>query len=209
MALGLVDRALGLAGTGSQITELEDGLVSQVLDVSRLVARARSPITEGLKVAIFQNVHAGAGQVETAVDPYFSTSTPGSAPNWPVPVPIGFDVWILAVSGDTSSVGNFTESIFAVLGDHAGDGAWTQNQAGGAASSSVIRFGVAHFDSALSIAGDAFVMTEQGDTIVYPQLRVPRGMTLSYTSESTGATTSNLFMLAGLFPVGLNTDATP
>jgi hypothetical protein len=208
LALGLVDRALGLAGAGTQQTELEDGLVVQTLDVSRLVARARAPISDGIKTAIFQNVHGGAGQNETALDPYFHTSSPGSNPHWPVPVPVGFDVWVLAVSADVNSVGNFVEAQFSVLGDHAGDAAFTQDSSGGAASASTIRLGFCHFDSARSIAGDPFLMTEQGDLIVYPQIRVPRGMTLSWTTETTGAAVMNCFCMMGLFPVGLNQDAT-
>ncbi len=208
VALEAVNKALGLAGPGAQVTELEDGLISQVLDISKLVGRGRAPISDGVKVAIFRTVHGVADDQVVAVDPYFTNSVPASSPNWPVPVVAGFDVWVLGASlqGIVSPT-NINDAYLGLVGDISGDAAFTQDQAGGAVTSGTIRIPLAAWDRTLPFGGFDFGVFDSVANMPRIMTRVPRGMTIEYRCESGGATTSQCTILLGIYPVGLGQDA--
>lgn len=95
-ALGVLNKALGLTGAGSPVTDLADGVVDQSLDIVPIARRGRTlGQSEGLFTAIISNIHAGAGTLTTLVDPYAPGATIAIAP-FPAIVPAQFDVWLLS-----------------------------------------------------------------------------------------------------------------
>jgi len=94
-ALNVVNKALGLTGPGSQITEFLDGQLDQVLDVAPMIRRGRTlASTEGLFTGIIRNIHVSDDSVATAVRPYNMVADE-VVPPWPTPIPDLFDIWIL------------------------------------------------------------------------------------------------------------------
>lgn len=213
VALQLVNKALGLAGGGAQTTELEDGLVQQVLEVSHLIGRGRAPITDAIKWCVLETVHGAADDQVAAVDPYFTNSTPGSSPNWPVPVPAGFDVWFFGATGRALS-GNLDDGYLGMVGDMSGekgDMGFSQNQAGGAATNAAIRYPLQAWNNTTGLAGITFlrVLADSSATAgAYRPVRIPRGSTIELRLLSQGAAVLQAYILMGIFPVGLGQDAT-
>ena len=82
-ALGILTKALGLTGAGSQLTELADGVVDQALDVVPIVRRGRViGASEGLFTAIMRNVHTDAETLTTGIggaDPHVHAFEAGDA----------------------------------------------------------------------------------------------------------------------------------
>ena len=216
-ALGLVDRALGLAGPGSQQTELEDGLVAQTLDVTNLVARSRSPIQHGQKWAIIQNVHSTTSDALTAVDPYFIPG--GAAPlvapygvqwNWPDPVPLGFDIWYLGCVTQVVTGTGFTEGYFGMVGGQVPAGAFGYTHSGIGITASTIRYPLQSWSGEALVGGILFGTAIASSQQVFATgqrgVRIPRGTTLEFRSRSSAAITVQAMPLLGLFPQALGQD---
>lgn len=206
VALGLVDKALGLAGTGSQVTDLEDGIVNQVLEISVLAARARSQLgPEGAKICILETVHGAANNQVAAVDPYFIGSTPGSIFNWPVPVPLGLDVWLHAISGlEVTGGSNFSSGYVGIVGDQAGDGGWGTNQAGAAVTAVPMRIPIIAWGDIGEFGNIQFMENIlNGELSILPGIRIPRGMTVEFRTTSANVMTMQALLLMSLVPVGL------
>jgi len=209
LALGEVDKALGLAGPGAQATELDDGLINQVLEVANLVSRARTPISHGIKWAIIQNTHALAGDQVTAWDPYFRTTAPNTELNWPVPVPKGFDIWFLGATARVISGGGFSNGYLGIVGDFVGDGAYALGHAG-APTTDTIRYALQNWDSQSIIAGQTFARFD-GRVWAYGQrpVRLIRDATMEWRTASTAAGTYQANIMLALVPTGLPQDAAP
>jgi len=206
-ALVLLNEALGLAGAGAQLTELDDGLLNQVLAVNRLVGRARTlpPANQGgLSIASF-NIVVGASTDTVAIDPY---NVPNALLyNWPSPVPLGYDIWLIASSAQlvTGGISDFGSAIFELLGDTAGDGAFGTDE-GAALAAHTQRISLMAFDDAITVGG-INIMTSSGQTYKQYGTRIGRGTTFSWrVTSSAGTVTARLFLVLGLFPVGLEPD---
>ncbi len=207
-ALTLVDRWLGLGGS-SIPTELDDATVSQVLDLWPAVRRARTvAASTGWFHCVMDNVHPGAGALDTELDPY----NPGAAlaPNvspYPIPVPRDMDFWV------------FTAGLLRIAGVAALDGAalywnpvaaqqgWGVNNSGVAVAGND-PFPVGRWtglDS--SLAGkDPFGIAGDGSGCVKVSQRVGRGALVRFTTDADAACTMRLIMVCGLFPAGLGQD---
>jgi hypothetical protein len=212
VALELVNKALGLAGAGAQTTELEDGLLQQVLEVSGLIGRGRSPIGDAIAWAVLQTTHGGADTQVVAVDPYFTTSSPGITYNWPVPVPAGFDIWLIGATG--RNLGLLTASALAsgyvgLVGDVQGDAAWAQRESGGAPGAVFpIRYPLVSWTGEATLGGQAFFVGDDNDAAARNDpVRIRRGSTIECRLTSTGTAVYQVAILLGLFPVGLGQDA--
>lgn len=216
-ALGFVDRALGLAGAGSQQTELEDGLVAQTLDVRNLVARSRSPIRHGQKWAVLQNVHVGTTDQVSAIDPYFQGTIP-IAPylevwNWPVPVPVGFDIWYLGSTCRVVTGTGFTEGYFGMVGGMVGPnpaGAFGYTHSGTGITNAAIRYPLQSWSGETVVAAQTFANAISTGQQIYSTgqngVRIPRDATLEFRSRSSGNITVQVTALVGLFPQALGQD---
>lgn len=93
-ALELANRALGLTGAGSRVTELNDGIVDQTLSVGDIVRRSRVLGLTGIFNGVLRNINLGSDTITTSITPYAIGTVAGVAP-WPNPIPPGFDLWIL------------------------------------------------------------------------------------------------------------------
>jgi hypothetical protein len=164
-----------------------------------------------MKWNVLETVHATANNQVTAVDPYFSTSTPGSNPNWPVPIPAGFDIWYLGASGiQISGTLGIEDGYVGMVGDMQGDMGFSSNQAGAAATNAAIRYPLQIFNVATGIAGISFLCQKDGvPAMITPKgpIRLPRGSTLEFRVTSVAAATYQAYILCGVFPVGLGQDA--
>jgi len=206
-ALGVVNKALGIAGQGARITEFPDGELVQVIDVTSPIRRGRTLAgTTGMFHAGFRNEHAGAGDLTNQIDVYNAGATVSVAPYPPV-MPDYFDVWLLSamlrrISG--------TGTIAATLGFQWGTG---------------VAFGRAD-DGTLQLPSDQMVLAwwdgtatainvfgTQNDANPWQKIgiRIPRtaggAAQLFFITTASAASDWECEMLLGVFPVSLGQDA--
>lgn len=208
-ALDVVNLSLGLDGTGSAPnTELLDGQLDQVLDVSSLVRRGRTiGSTTGVFRVVLRNVHAGAGTLATGWNPYDSDPV-GAIEPWPVPVPKHFDVWVLGasvrfVSGSgTCEASVSMDSVLQAFGIDDSGNAIVQNLA----------FPIAWWNT-LVTTNISFLRCSC-DVFRPIRIRVPsltatigNGAALVFGTVATALSTWDCQLLVGLFPIGLGQDA--
>lgn len=201
-ALGIVNRALGLAGVGAPLTEFTDGQLDQVLAVNELVRRGRTPAeSSGLFYGILENTHAGADTQTSTIDPFDATT--GAIAPWPVPTPPGFDMWLVAaVVQQTAALVAATAALFTLLpATSQGFGI----DEGGAAVVAQVRSCVAFWDSMVTET-HVFGITEQGIPLVRIGQRLRPGTTLLFSTSAAGVATYRCECIMGLFPVGMGQD---
>lgn len=206
-ALGLLDKALGLAGSGSRVTELTDGVVDQVLDVAPIVRRSRTQAgTQGLYTAILQNVHVAASERLSNVLPYQPGEAISRAP-YPDPMPAQFDIWILnATLRRISGTGTITATL--IVQYPATQQAWGVDNLGAAVVGAGLQ-PIAFWDS-LRSPGSAriFVNAATGHSNRRIGLRLPRsqGTQVNLRSTSSDVITVRCDLLLGVFPISLGQD---
>ncbi len=112
-ALGILNQALGLTGAGSPITELQDGVVDQGLDVAPIVRRSRTQAaTDGIYTAVLRNEHGASGALSSSIRPYDVENAAEVAP-YPRQMPRQFDIWILdATCRRTAGSGTLVGGLF-------------------------------------------------------------------------------------------------
>ena len=204
-ALGLVNRALGLSGAGAPLTEFLDGTIDQVLDVGALVRRGRTFLgTGGIYWGTLRCIHGGAGTLTSTIEPYI-VATGGRAP-YATPVPLGFDIWILAAQVDqVSGAGTFTGALFTTTNGLVG---WGVDDMGAAieVSNSVP---LALFDSVVTESRE-FGINEAGNPFIKIGMRMPRpagnASVLTFSSTASDVATFDCYVLTGLFPIGMGQD---
>ncbi len=201
-ALGIVNRALGIAGAGAPLTEFSDGILDQVLSVNDLVRRGRTPAeSSGLFYGVLQTVHPGADTQTTEINPF--NAAVGAIEPYPVPVPIGFDLWLVAANlQQTAAVVQATAGLFTLL--PATSQGWGLDE-GNLAVVTQVRTCVAFWDSLVQQT-HVFGITEQGEPLVKIGQRLRPGTTLLLSVTSAAAATYNCQCIMGLFPVGMGQD---
>lgn len=200
-ALHQVARCLQIAGIGGLgNAHFQSEQLQQVIDVGPLVRRGLTLAgSDGMYVAVFQNDHTEAGVITEEIDPYAVAGTAG----WPNPVPDNLEVWVLALQAKTVTAGDA-----GVFGGAQFDGQWPDTR---------IAFGVAGARAVPMFMSDVEVailtsvnLAEVGTGLLTKTIgwRIPRGVTLRWTSESTGVGTPEYrcAVLLGLFPIGLGQD---
>lgn len=205
-ALWTINRALGITGVGAQRTELMDGHVDQVLSVGRIVCRGRTQAgTEGIYTVSLQMVHTVADTLVVAFNPYAVGATGRIAP-YPDPMPPGFDIWLLYVTGIQEAGSSVVNVALRILYPAAQQGFGLDDS--GAAVVIDADMPVARFDSVISTSTPNYLITEGGEPIVYPKIRLPRsaGIQLQAASVSSAATEHTLHLVLGVFPTALGQD---
>ena len=203
-ALDELYRTLGLAGGSERGTLLDDGNVSMVLALDRIVRRSRTPgVTDGSHYGVLQNVHGAAGQVATTIDPY-AAGDDAIAP-WDPVIPAGFDVWIMgAAVRRVAAAGGLDGGVLSInpLANQQGFG----RDSAGAPVADISGYPIAFWDTlntdttfALGLAGDGSAWARLG-------IRLTRGAAIAFTSDAAAAATFNCTVLLGLFPAGLGQD---
>jgi len=204
-ALGILTKALGLTGAGSPITELEDGVVDQVLDVVPIVRRGRTQEpSSGIYTAIMQNVHGGATTLTTQVNPY-AVGT-GVIPPYPDPLPPQFDLWILSATvRRQSGAATVQASLHIQYG--------TRQQGWGVDDSGVAVAGsapvpIAYWDALVSTQTTFALLNGANGPYAHRGIRVPRApnLNLEFTTVASAVGTFNCELVLGVFPVSLGQD---
>lgn len=199
-ALGSLNKALGLSGAGSSMTELADGVVDQALDVVPAIRRGRTQAaTEGWYVSRMVNVHAVANSLTSVVNLF----APGgqAIPPFPAPMPDRFDLWLLAASVvQTAGAGTISAALFlntpAIVVGLSTTG-----------TASIISHCLAHWDTIVD-ENVLFAQLQQGGTMQRIGLRIPRSITtqLVFATTSSEAATFQLATILGVFPIALGQD---
>jgi hypothetical protein len=205
-ALARLKRAFGITGQGSQQTILEDSRVDQVLEISQVARRSRTPFgLEGLFHGVMQNSHAVAGELQSFIDPYAPLHPQNGFPDAISP---DFDIWLLGASiyAQTALGGNVTfgaltydtravQQMFSV--DAAGAALATANRE----QPLMVRIGFT------ADATPGAYPIAPGEAWQPFRIRCIRGgSALSLRSEVTAAAAVVCIMNFGLFPAGLGQD---
>jgi len=208
--LRLVSKIFGLSAQAmSGITDLDTGNVDQVLVVNDLARRGKTEANlGGWYEGFFENVHSAADGEVSFLDPY----APGASANAPYPavVPLDWDVWLLGVGGVQSSgvIPSLTGAIWQVNPIRSQVG-WAQDDAGDPVATVSPSMSVARFDDVSPLIGTISqppMLTEQGEVWVQTRMRLPRGATLEFHTESSAAAEFLGTALMGLFPASLGQD---
>lgn len=209
-ALEELQTALGLAGNPASSTQLDDGNLTQVIDIAR-IARRSLAFGDGLWYLFLDVIHtAGNAVLQTDIDPYAAINGSGGARRgYPFPVPRGFDLYLIKVSLATSaqlfqdcSLGAFIPDNSVGVGVTNTNG--VQTTAGGPGT-----FPLAAWTAETpSIGGSTFGLTGTGQVLVPIGERIRRGTLLRFVSEISvaGAHTNSFRMSLGLFPSTLGQD---
>jgi len=201
-ALSEVDRALGITGQSSGITEFADKDLTQVYDVARSVRRGRTIAGgTGIFTAQLTHVHTGAGDLFVSVNPY--DVAVGAIAPYPTPMPRQFDIWLLGASVEQQSgSGTFVGLLqasqpFQGFGVNDSGVAVVRNQA----------LSLALWDSVVTVS-DEVGLTEAGQPWVPIRMRLARSPVteIIFRSTASAVATFHCQILLGVFPVGLGQD---
>ena len=201
-----VQKVFGLAGQQlSGATNLDDGDVTQVLEVGQLARRGENPALDQLFYGVLENVHGAADSETSNIQPY----TPGASatPPFPDPVPEEFDLWLYGVSGVRSSGAGGLVGALLSFNPFAQLQGWGDDDQGAPVIASPF-ITVARFDSVSDgvVANRDPMLTEAGDPYIALNMRLPRNLTLVFDSESAAAAEFQMVLWMGIFPVGLGQD---
>jgi len=222
-ALALLDRILGLSGTGSgeQYTTLDDGNVQQVIEISEIARRSLTQAgTSGVFQVVMHATHTGASMTNMFLDPYnFGNSLTVSQDvnAWPVPVPRGLDVWLIGASFSTDGNGSRLDWGQLSLQSPSSHMALNIGQidAGGETQSGN-DLGWTHLarwdtwdddDMIYGVVNRELWVTADGRAYVPFNMRLRRGQLLvAINDSSAGEVQTYLSLTLGLFPEGLGQD---
>lgn len=196
-ALTELARILQLGRGGEQTTSLDDGNVSQVLDINQIIRRSLTfANTSGLFFFTFENVHPGADIQATNVNPYAVTA---GVNGFPTIVPPGFDVWLLYCSARRTAGAGGPSSGIPELSQQS-----TFRGKGPQLGTSLMALG--RWNAVEGTSGQSYFVTPQNDTLIRPMLRMRRGATLTFRTTSTAAATFEMFAAVVALPAGLGQD---
>ena len=207
-ALGALNKALGIAGAGAGETELLDGVVDQVLDVSTIIRRGRTLAgTEGIFRVVLRNQHLDIQTLATSWQPYES-ATIGLVAPFPSPMPAGLDVWLLgATIARAAGAGDLDDCNLALTNVQLG---FAQNDLGAAITPTTV-YTLAFWNSLNTTGGTPFALTQTRLPYKTLNIRIPRKGAIAspfLVFESTSLSTIHVdcILLIGVFPSGLGQD---
>jgi len=209
-ALEELQTALGLAGNPAASTQLDDGNLSQVIDIAR-IARRSLAFGDGLWYVFLDVIHtAGNAILTTDIDPYAAINGSGGAKSgYPNPIPRGFDLYLIKVSLATSAQLFQDCSLSAFIPDNSIGIGVTNTDGAQATASGPGTFPLVVWSAeTASIGGTTFAVTGTGQILVPIGERIRRGTLLRFVSEITmaGAHINSFRMSLGLFPSALGQD---
>ncbi len=205
-ALLEVNRALGLTGRGSAITEFLDGQVDQVLDIGPLVRRGRSiGDGRGIFFGVLRNTHAGADTQVSAINPYAPAA--GNIHGYPDIIPVGYDVWLIGAAVDQLSGAGTLEALL-FMDPPANMQGWGIDQAGVAVVTGG-EFCIARWDAVVTSTEEVGI---QADGLPWARLgiRMMRGHQIDarirFSTTSSAAAVFDCFILLAVVPIALGQD---
>lgn len=205
-ALTLLDRALNLAGTGSARTVLDDGNLTQVLEVSPIIRRSLALVgSSGIVSAVFQHTHgAGATTEQSTIDPY----APGVLAHAPYPaeVPPDQDVYLIGAemmtAGATAS--NFTSGTlrirFAAVAQ-----AISVDENGAQITQAAQDLAMGVWDTITGGSVDVG-LRENGEAYLPINLRIRRGTTFVCSTAASNAVVVQLNLIISMLPIAFGQD---
>ena len=221
-ALVLLDRMLGLSGSGGeQYTTLDDGNVQQVLEIGPVARRSLTFAGEaGLYViGMRSDADTVANIARNSVDPYnFAAELTVSGPTngYPVPVPRGYDVWIIRASAYSNTTAGHDwlqlnvqlPSSSMALYSYAADGGAESQLTNDRSNVALCRWDTILAGDTLTGSSAEYVWaTENGTTSPEFGMRIPRGSRLDWiTSAIATGTQAQCRVILGVFPEGLGQD---
>jgi len=159
---------------------------------------------EGWYTSIFENVHSAADGEVSTIDPY----EPGGAAVAPYPasVPRDQDVWLLkAYALRSVGTGGLTAGYLMMNPSPFQQGWGIDDQAAAVVDTPPVV--LARWDVIEATVGaEEPALTEQGECMVDIGIRIGRGATLRFDTESAAAAEFQCVMLMGLFPSTLGQD---
>jgi len=213
-ALVFLNRALGLSGNPSGETILDDGFITQVIDVAP-IARRGLPPGSGLWYVAVEIIHTATGDLAVSIDPYDPIAAAGVAANkngYPASIPKGFDIWCLGAAGLTSDVTDFNTLCLLFTLAAVNQGIAVTNTAGVLTTPApgAEAYPLGFFDTTVTIEAGTHILsnTLTGDPQIRVSQRIRRGELLIVRSNAdVGGTVANIMMITlGLFPEGLGQD---
>jgi len=217
-ALLTLDRVLGIQGRGSgalqsQETQLDDDRLIQTIDTIPIIRRSRTPAdTSGLFQCSMQNAHAAADDESSTQDPYNPVADSAAIirQGYPDPIPPGFDFWVLQAC------------IFRVVGAGALDAAWLRitseafgfgwsiddedNGLGGITTQPVLAQWEGMATTVFTGATPAGLVVGTGEVVARINMRIRRGVSLTFDSQAGALATFRMTLTCGVFPEGLGQD---
>ena len=206
-ALTLIQRQLGYSGVGDPRTTFLDSELAQIFDVGSGVRRARADIaTGGWWFGILENVHLGADDMVSNINPY-SGLQGFSANTFPPSVdPQKFDIWIHgAVLKRTAGVGFLTATLTYLTLERAM--AFGKDDGGTVVAPQAVAIPMAFFDDVINTGANIYgINAVSGQVYQRVNVRMPSQGFLQFESVSTNASTWQMSIILGLFPVGMGSD---
>ena len=206
--LSRVAKLLRLSTSGSQLTEFQDEILQQVLDVGRTIrvgAGLPQFQDDNYAVSSVTNVHTAANTVTTQWDPYEFTAT--TDPSFD-PLDTDFELWAVMWAG-----------IATVLAAEFGSGILRWDSDPELAIGSTVgahsfplqmwnSFNADQFPDVLRMSSSLNLFQLQPPTTIQLPWRIPRGGSFAFATTSTGAGNPNfqLNMLLGVVPRGFGQD---
>lgn len=186
------------------MTELEDGILNQTIDVLPVIRRSLSLAeTTGLFWCYMQNVHGAADDEASVQDPYAPV---GAIPPYPSIVPNDFDFYLLSAGVIRSAGAGGLTGAAVQLDPIAAQQGWGVDDTGGALVINS-RQTVAFWDNIVTVAGIDFgENAASGTTTIRVAQRIRRGTTIDFITTSAAAATFQLVMLCALMPVATGQD---
>lgn len=209
-ALTLLNRALGISGQLSAQTELDDGVVVQIVDVGDVARRSISP-GGGLFWGLIRTIHGiGATDRGALVDPYNPQLAAGGSVSerpYPVLVSSAFDCYILGAQVSLSTQANFVDCHLQLNVPQTNMGWGILDNAGteSAANTNAVVF-LADWPTPDGSTQGSFAKTGTGQVWVPMRHRIRRGSTLEFLSQASNAIQYSCHMLLALQPVCLGQD---
>lgn len=198
-ALDQVQRSLKMAGPQVAVTEFDDGVLQQSLDVGELVRRGGALAgTEGLWSFEFALTTVGAGSSSTQVgfhDSVFNLN------GYPRPVPDNMDVWMLYSGVVISAAAALGLASISMLVPTRFDG-----NDSGAPVASAIRVPLHTWTTSVDTGAGIFGMDALGQLLWEHAWRIPRDSSFLFRITNLIAATTSWVGVVGLFPAGMGQD---
>lgn len=205
-ALSSVKTALGLGAGGEQSTELQDGVVDQVIDLIPMVRRGRTQAaTDGLYTAQMVNVHGAADSKVASQIPYELIA--GGIEPYPSIMPPQFDVWLMGAMVTRISGTGTVEAILAMRFGTNKMG-WAINQDGDAVTPTNPEFVLGLWDALINEGTTFALLAGTNGTYLKIGQRLPRGAgsDLKFRTTASAIATYNCNLILGVFPMSLGQD---
>jgi len=206
-ALELIQKLFDIPGSqASATTDLDTANISQVVDVLTVARRStRDAVRAGYYQGVLENVHSGADDELSFIDPY-NVGGSASAP-YPASVPLGWDVWLLGVSGFRSSGAGGLTGATVSLNPGIPQQGWGQDDTGAVVAATGPRYAVAAFDTISTLTAALDVMQTEAGLVYQPiNQRIERGVLFDFHSTAAAAAEFQMIFITGLFPAGLGQD---